>query len=87
MQSQQLKVRLKLLYKRHPAIIGLDRVTKLYDLPYVQQLENAYDDFIETNQHSLTLYDLIECILDIRDAIVIRRCQLQRYYECVRVVS
>ncbi len=83
MQSQQLKDRLKLLYKRAPIIIGVDRVHKMFDLPYVQQLENAYDDFIETNQHSLTLYNLIECILDIRDAITIRRCQLQRYYRAV----
>ena len=80
MQSQQLKDRLKLLYKRPPTVVNTERIYKLQDLPYVQQLENAYDEFIELNQHSLSLYDLIECILDIRDAITIRRCQLQRYY-------
>ncbi len=80
MQSQQLKDRLKLLYRRPPTVVNADRIYKLYDLPYVQELERTYDDFIELNQHSLTLYDLIDCILDIRDAIIIRRCQLQRYY-------
>jgi len=80
MQSQQLKDRLKLLYKRPPTVVNTERIYKLQDLPYVQQLENTYDEFIELNQHSLSLYDLIEYILDIRDAITIRRCQLQRYY-------
>lgn len=69
-----------MLYKRHPMVIDTNRVFKLYDLPYVQQLENDYDEFIDVNQHSLALYNLIDNILEIRDAIIIRRCQLQRYY-------
>jgi hypothetical protein len=76
----QLKDCIKMLYKRHPMVIDTNRVFKLYDLPYVQQLENDYDEFIDVNQHSLALYNLIDNILDIRDAIIIRRCQLQRYY-------
>ncbi len=80
MQSQQLKDSLKLLYKRPPTIVNIDRVAKLHDLPYVQQLEIAYDEFIDVHQHSLALYNLIDYILDIRDAIIIRRCQLERYY-------
>ncbi len=86
MQSQQLKDSLKLLYKRHPIVVNVDRVNKMHDLPYVQQLEYAYDEFINTHQHSLTLYNLIDCILDIRDAIIIRRCQLERYYRGYQVL-
>ena len=86
MQSQQLKDCLKLLYKRHPIVVNVDRVNKMHDLPFVQQLEHAYDEFIDTHQHSLTLYNLIDCILDIRDAIIIRRCQLERYYRGYQVL-
>ena len=84
MQSQQLKDSLKLLYKRPPTIVNIERVSKLHDLPYVQELENAYDEFINVHQHSLALYNLIDCLLDIRDAIIVRRCQLERYYnKCI----
>jgi hypothetical protein len=85
MSQQHIKDCLKMLYKRHPMVIDTNRVFKLYDLPYVQQLENDYDEFIDTNQHSLALYNLIDNILEIRDAIIIRRCQLQRYYNNTKI--
>lgn len=80
MHPQQLKQNIRLLYKRPPVIIDPRRIEKMYDLSYIRQLECIYDDFINNHQHSLTLYNLIEYILDIRDAIIIRRYQLERYY-------
>lgn len=85
MSQQHIKDCLKMYYKRHPMVIDTNRVFKLYDLPYVQQLENDYDDFINVNQHSLALFNIIDNILEIRDAIIIRRCQLQRYYHNTKV--
>ncbi len=83
--TMQSKV-IKLLYKSSPTIVEPARVEKMHDLANIRQLEDAYDEFIITNQHSLTLYELIDYMLDIRDAITIRRYQLERYYASINII-
>jgi hypothetical protein len=85
MQSKVPNV-IKLLYKSSPTIVEPARVEKMHDLANIRQLEHAYDEFILANQHSLTLYELIDYVLDIRDAITIRRYQLERYYASINII-
>jgi hypothetical protein len=73
-----LQLRLKILFPNSPRIYEIEKIHKITDKYFLIELESKYDKFIQNNQQVLMLYDLIEDMLDIRDAILIRVGRLQR---------
>lgn len=73
-----LQVRVKKLFPNSPRILEIEKIDKITDKYFLIDLESKYDKFIVKNQHLLMLYDLIEDLLDIRDAILIRVGRLKR---------
>lgn len=73
-----LQVRLKKLFPNSPRILEIEKIDKITDKYFLIDLESKYDKFIVKNQHLLMLYDLIEDLLEIRDAILIRVGRLKR---------
>ena len=65
-------------FKNVPSIINPSRIHIITDINYLSQLENKYDVFLETNMQLLDLYNVIDELLDIRDAITIQICRLKR---------
>ena len=78
MENTSLQLNLKKLFQNPPQIIDLKRIEKTTDKHFLQNLEYKYDKFIEKNQHLLMLYNLIEDILEIRDAILLQIGRLKR---------
>jgi hypothetical protein len=68
----------KKLFPNSPRILEIEKIHKITDKYFLIDLESKYDKFIVKNQHLLMLYDLIEDLLDIRDAILIRVGRLKR---------
>jgi len=73
-----LQLRLKILFPNSPRIYEIEKIHKITDKYFLIDLESKYDKFIVNNQQVLMLYNLIEDMLDIRDAILIRVGRLQR---------
>ena len=73
-----LQVRVKKLFPNSPRILEIEKIHNITDKYFLIDLESKYDKFIVKNQHLLMLYDLIEDLLDIRDAILIRVGRLKR---------
>ena len=73
-----LQLRLKILFPNSPRIYEIEKIHKITDKYFLIDLESKYDKFIQNNQQVLMLYDLIDDMLDIRDAILIRVGRLQR---------
>lgn len=73
-----LQVRLKKLFPNPPRVLEIEKIHKITDKYFLIDLESKYDKFIVKNQHLLMLYDLIEDLLDIRDAILMRVGRLKR---------
>ena len=73
--ASQLKQKLKL---NMPPLVTPSKVVLITDLYYLIDLEKRYDDFLETNQQILDLYNVIDELLDIRDSIAIQVCRLKR---------
>ena len=62
-----------------PSFIHLDKIHKMTNKYYIQQLEKKYDDFLEKYCHLLLLYeDKIEDYLEIRDALTIQLHNITR---------
>jgi hypothetical protein len=61
-----------------PPLLKPDQVKKIRNKYDLLDLELRYDRFLSTNQQVLLLHDLIEEILDIRDAITIQRQRIER---------
>lgn len=65
-------------FKNVPRIINPSKIDIITDIGYLSQLENKYDIFLEKNMQLLDLYNVIDDLLDIRDAITIQICRLKR---------
>jgi hypothetical protein len=78
LEPSSLQVSLKKLFANPPRILEIEKIHKITDKYYLIDLETKYDRFIVKNQHLLMLYDLIEDLLDIRDAILMRVGRLKR---------
>ena len=78
LETSSLQTNLKKLFQNPPPIIDSKRIEKTTDKYFLQNLESRFDLFIEKNQHLLMLYNLIEDLLDIRDAIILQIGRLKR---------
>ena len=78
METTSLQLSLKKLFNNPPRIIDLKKIEKTTDKYFLSDLESKYDKFIEKNMHLLMLYDLIDDILDIRDAIILQIGRIKR---------
>jgi len=78
LETSSLQTNLKKLFQNPPPIIDSKRIEKTTDKYFLQNLESRVDLFIEKNQHLLMLYNLIEDLLDIRDAIILQIGRLKR---------
>jgi len=65
-------------FKNVPRIIHPSKIDIITDIGYLLQLESKYDVFLEKNMQLLDLYNVIDDLLDIRDAITIQICRLKR---------
>jgi len=61
-----------------PPKIDINKIFLMSDVSYLSQLEILYDEFLNRNQHLLSLYNIIDEILDIRDALSIQVSKLKR---------
>ena len=61
-----------------PAIINPSKIDIITDIGFLSQLENKYDVFLEKNMQLLDLYNIIDELLIIRDAIILQVCRLKR---------
>ena len=78
LETSSLQTNLKKLFQNPPLIIDSKKIDKTTDKYFLQNLELKYDRFIEKNQHLLMLYDLIEELLDVRDAVILQIGRLKR---------
>lgn len=76
-ENTSLQLSLKKLFK-NPPHIDLKKIEKTTDKYFLSDLESKYDKFIEKNLHLLMLYNLIEDLLDIRDAIILQIGRIKR---------
>ena len=65
-------------FKNVPAIINPSKIDIITDIGFLSQLENKYDVFLEKNMLLLDLYNIIDELLFIRDAIILQVCRLKR---------
>jgi hypothetical protein len=61
-----------------PPKIDVNKIYLMSDVSYLSQLEVMYDNFLNKNQHLLSLYNIIDDMLDIRDALTIQVSKLKR---------
>ena len=78
METTSLQLSLKKLFKNPPRIIDFKKIEKTTDKYFLSDLELKYDNFIEKNMHLLMLYNLIDDVLDIRDAIILQIGRIKR---------
>jgi hypothetical protein len=78
MENTSLQLSLKKLFNNPPRIIDLKKIEKTTDKYFLSDLESKYDKFIEKNMHLLMLYNLIDDVLDIRDAIILQIGRIKR---------
>ena len=67
-----LELILKTYFKNPPPIVTMSYIMTITDKQVLARLEAIYDTFIIENQQLLTLRDIIEDMLDIRDALLLR---------------
>jgi hypothetical protein len=73
-----LELILKTYFKNPPPIVTMSYIMTITDKQVLARLEAIYDTFIIENQQLLTLRDIIEDMLDIRDALLLRIGRLIR---------
>jgi hypothetical protein len=78
METTSLQLSLKKLFNNPPRIIDFKKIEKTTDKYFLSDLESKYDKFIEKNMHLLMLYNLIDDVLDIRDAIILQIGRIKR---------
>jgi hypothetical protein len=61
-----------------PPFIELHRIDKMTNKYYIEQLEQKYDKFLEKYCQLLLLYNIIDDYLEIRDALSIKLCDIER---------
>jgi hypothetical protein len=77
-QVQYTMQNLRQLFKNVPSIIDMSRLEKITDRSFLASLEYDYQQFLETNLQLLDLYNFIDYLLDIRDAILLKLNRLRR---------
>ena len=77
-QVQYTMQNLRQLFKNVPSIIDMSRLEKITDRSFLATLEYEYERFLETNLQLLDLYNFIDYLLDIRDAILLKLNRLRR---------
>ena len=77
-QAQYIIKNLRQLFKNVPSIIDMSRLEKITDRSLLSSLEYEYEKFLETNLQLLDLYNFIDYLLDIRDAILLKLNRLRR---------
>lgn len=86
-QSQYIMQNLRQLFKNVPSLIDISRLDKITDRSFLATLEFEYERFLEANLQLLDLYNFIDYLLDIRDAILLklnrlrREDQIRKYHE------
>ena len=61
-----------------PSFIQINKIQKMTNKYYVQQLERKYDEFLEKYCQLLLLYNIMDDYLEIRDALTIQLNNIQR---------
>lgn len=69
---------IKNLFPDVPPIIDVQKIEKITDKYYLIKLEEKYDKFLQKNEQLLFIHNIIEDLLDIRDAIILRIGRLIR---------
>ena len=70
-----------------PQVLDITKIDKIMDRRFLEMLEYQYDKFLETHLQILDLYNVIDYLLDVRDAILlklnrmIREEQIRQYKE------
>ena len=77
-QAQYIIQNLRQLFKNVPSIIDISRLDKITDRSFLATLEYEYDKFLDTNLQLLDLYNFIDYLLDIRNAILLKLNRLRR---------
>jgi hypothetical protein len=78
---------LRALFKNVPQVVDPIKLNNITDKSFLMELETQYEKFLEANLQLLDLHNLIDDLLNIRDAILMklqrmnRQEQLRRYYE------
>jgi hypothetical protein len=75
---QHIMQNLRRLFKNVPKIIDISKLDKIQDRSFLATLEYEYQRFLETNMQLLDLYNFIDYLLDIRDAILLKLNRLRR---------
>jgi hypothetical protein len=65
-------------FKNVPPIVHPSKINNITDINYLLDLEYKYDNFLEANQQLLDLYNIIDELLDIRNAVTIQISRLER---------
>jgi hypothetical protein len=70
---------MKQLFPDLPPIIDIKKIEKITDKYFLIKLEEKYDIFLKKNEQLLLLHDvMVEELLDIRDAMLLRIGRLKR---------
>ena len=70
-----------------PQVLDIAKIDKIMDKSFLSTLEYQYDKFLEANMQILDLYNVIDYLLDVRNAILlklnrmIREEKMKKYYE------
>ena len=70
-----------------PKVLDISKIDKIMDRRFLETLAYQYEKFLETNLQLLDLYNVIDYLLNVRDAILlklnrlIRQEQIRKYYE------
>ena len=70
-----------------PQVLDIAKIDKIMDKSFLATLEYQYEKFLEANMQILDLYNVIDYLLDVRDAILlklnrmIREEKIKKYYE------
>jgi hypothetical protein len=66
------------LFKNVPDVIDPVKIDKITDKSFLLKLEDQYDKFLENNIQLLDLYNFIDDLFNIRDAILIKLNRIER---------
>lgn len=66
-----------------PPIIHPSKISNITDINYLLDLEYKYDNFLEANQQLLDLYNIIDELLDIRNAVTMQISCLERKQQII----
>ena len=64
--------------KALPQVIDITKIDKIMDKNFLASLEYQYDKFLNANMQILDLYNVIDYLLDVRDAILLKLNRLIR---------